>query len=82
MFNKASTQWAQYVIPATPTITNNDVYSLTCSNGAVATKNPSQFLQWRKTGLPDGAIAKEFDVCENGEPKKYWFIVWEEKPNL
>jgi hypothetical protein len=31
-------------------------------------------------GLPDGAIAKEFDVCENGQPATYWFVVWEEEP--
>jgi hypothetical protein len=39
--------WIPYKIPRTPDITNNDVYSLTCSNGANSNKNPSQFLQWR-----------------------------------
>ena len=33
-------------------------------------------------GLPEGAIAKEFDVCENGQPRKWWFLVWEEEPNV
>jgi hypothetical protein len=31
-------------------------------------------------GLPAGAIAKEFDICENGQPTTYWFVVWEEEP--
>ena len=34
------------------------------------------------SGLPDGAIAKEFDVCENGSPTSYWFVVWNAEPNL
>jgi hypothetical protein len=34
------------------------------------------------SGLPDGAIAKEFDVCENGVSTSYWFIVWNAEPNL
>lgn len=33
-------------------------------------------------GLPEGAIAKEFDVCENGQAQTYWFVVWEQEPNL
>lgn len=33
-------------------------------------------------GLPAGATAKEFDVCENGQAKTYWFVVWEQEPNL
>jgi len=41
--------WIPYKIPPTPTINNNDVYSLTCSNGADGSKNPSQFLGWRPT---------------------------------
>jgi len=49
-----STGWTPFKIPATPTITNDDLYSLTCSNGADSSKNPSQFLQWRKVGLPEG----------------------------
>lgn len=32
------------------------------------------------TGLPEGAIFKEFQICEDGEPKTYWFVVWEEEP--
>jgi len=33
-------------------------------------------------GLPKDAIAKEFDVCENGTPTSYWFVVWNEEPEL
>jgi hypothetical protein len=33
-------------------------------------------------GLPPDAIAKQFDVCENGQPKRYWFVVWEQEPEL
>jgi hypothetical protein len=46
--------WIPYKIPRTPDITNNDVYSLTCSNGANSNKNPSQFLQWKQVSLPQG----------------------------
>jgi len=84
--SNTSAGWTPFKIPPTPTITNDDVYSLTCSSGAVSSKNPSQFLQWRKTdesgGLPEGAIAKKLDVCENGIPRSYWFVVWEEEPVL
>ena len=34
------------------------------------------------SGLPSGATAKQFDVCEDGEPKQYWFLTWEEEPNI
>lgn len=33
-------------------------------------------------GLPPNAIAKEFDICENGSPASYWFVVWNEEPQL
>lgn len=33
-------------------------------------------------GLPKGALAKEFDVCENGQPRNWWFVVWENAPEL
>ncbi len=33
-------------------------------------------------GLPPDAIAKQITLCENGQPKAYWFVVWEEKPQL
>jgi hypothetical protein len=33
-------------------------------------------------GLPPNAIAKEIDICENGQPASYWFVVWEEEPDL
>jgi hypothetical protein len=32
--------------------------------------------------LPENAIAKQFDVCENGTPTSYWFVVWNEEPQL
>jgi hypothetical protein len=32
--------------------------------------------------LPENAIAKEFDVCENGSPTSYYFVVWNEEPQL
>jgi hypothetical protein len=34
------------------------------------------------SGLPKDAIAKEFDVCENGQPRTWWFVVWENEPEL
>jgi hypothetical protein len=33
-------------------------------------------------GLPPGASAKQFDVCENGTPVQYWMLVWEEEPEI
>jgi len=32
--------------------------------------------------FPKDAIAKQFDVCENGSPTKYYFVVWNEEPEL
>lgn len=58
MFNtRPQTNWNPYTIPATPTIPsgNSDVYSLSCEEGADGTKNPSQFLKWKKTNLPRGS---------------------------
>jgi hypothetical protein len=34
------------------------------------------------TGMPAGAKAKQFSVCENGSPISYWFVVWDEEPQL
>jgi hypothetical protein len=34
------------------------------------------------SGLPEGAVAREFAVCENGSPKQYWFLTWDEEPQL
>lgn len=34
-----------------------------------------------KAGLPEGAEFKEFDVCENGQPVKYWLATWDEDPS-
>jgi hypothetical protein len=33
-------------------------------------------------GLPKDAIAKKFFICENGTPSGYWFVVWNEEPEL
>lgn len=33
-------------------------------------------------GLPKDAIAKQFDVCENGQAVTYWFVVWTSMPDL
>lgn len=33
-------------------------------------------------GLPPGASAKEFDVCENGSPTSYWMLTWTTEPEL
>jgi hypothetical protein len=33
-------------------------------------------------GLPEGALFKQFDVCENGTPAEYWFVVWEADPSV
>lgn len=32
--------------------------------------------------LPENAIAKQFFICENGSPKSYYFVVWNEEPQL
>jgi hypothetical protein len=32
--------------------------------------------------LPEDAISKQFDVCENGSPTSYYFVVWNEEPQL
>jgi hypothetical protein len=34
------------------------------------------------SGLPEGATAKEFNVCENGNPESYWLLTWEDEPEL
>ena len=48
--------WNPYTVPATPNIPSgsSDVYSLSCEKGADSAKNPSQFLKWKKTTLPNG----------------------------
>jgi hypothetical protein len=33
-------------------------------------------------GVPEGATAREFSVCENGTPKTYWLLTWTEEPEL
>jgi hypothetical protein len=60
MFNKAYTHWSPFTIPPTPTIPSGstDSYGLSCDAGADGSKNPSQFLKWKKLGggaLPAGS---------------------------
>jgi hypothetical protein len=52
----------------------------TTGNDSSATANASS--PTGGTGLPEGAMFKEFDVCENGNPTTYWFVVWNEEPFL
>jgi len=33
-------------------------------------------------GLPENAVAREFSVCQNGAPKTYWLVTWDEEPEL
>jgi hypothetical protein len=33
-------------------------------------------------GLPEGAVAREFNVCENGNPVTYWLLTWDQEPEL
>jgi hypothetical protein len=79
------TSFNPYTIPATPDIEadSEDLYVLSAKAGANSKKNPSQFLQWKKIGgLPSGGQFLQFFVCENGEPKQYWFFASEEDPNI
>jgi hypothetical protein len=32
--------------------------------------------------LPEGAVAREFSVCENGNPETYWLLTWDQEPEL
>lgn len=34
------------------------------------------------SGLPAGATAKQIDICENGNPQQYWFLVWNQEPQV
>jgi hypothetical protein len=34
------------------------------------------------SGLPEGAVAREFSVCENGNPETYWLLTWDQEPEL
>jgi hypothetical protein len=34
------------------------------------------------TGLPKDALARQFDVCENGQPRTWYFVVWENEPTI
>jgi hypothetical protein len=157
MFNSSHAKhWSPFKIPPTPTIPsgNTDSYNLTCGAGADGDKNPSQFLEWKKTttlpdgkdndilkwsgdkwvvfspsgseenpkflkyngselfwgpaALPDGTnegdllywdpsagdggawvvltapqnseiLIKKFDICENGQPKEYNMLVWDQE---
>lgn len=31
-------------------------------------------------GVPDGAVARQFTVCDNGQPKVYWLLTWDQEP--
>jgi hypothetical protein len=83
MFN-SSAPWIPYKIPPTPVPAAGKQYALSFSGNATPAKNPSQFLQWREvgsgSGLPAGATAREFSVCENGNPETYWMLTWDEEP--
>jgi hypothetical protein len=52
-FNTSS-PWVPYKIPPTPIPESGKTYALSFSDNAVPAKNPSQFLQWKEVGLPDG----------------------------
>lgn len=56
MFNKASSQWAPYVIPEAPNVASGEKYFLRLSNNATSGTNPSKFLQWEEVeaNLPEG----------------------------
>jgi|688.fasta_scaffold2185948_1 hypothetical protein len=34
------------------------------------------------TGLPEGATARQFNVCDNGNPRTYWMLTWDSAPQL
>lgn len=33
-------------------------------------------------GVPDGATARQFNVCDNGTPRTYWMLTWDTEPEL
>lgn len=76
--------WTPYKIPPTPASTGEDFYALSFSDDASPDKNPSQFLRWKiippSSGLPEGAVFREFNICENGNPINYWMPTWTEDP--
>lgn len=76
-WDPASGDSGAWVILREPTSGSNDEPSFLRFTGS---------LNWGEGGggggLPDGAIAKEFDICENGQPTTYWFAVWENEPDL
>lgn len=52
MFNNTP-NWTPYVIPPCPDVSGDDIFSLSCEEGASSDKNPSKFLKWKR-GLPKG----------------------------
>jgi hypothetical protein len=54
MFNTPpANAWIPYTIPACPSVNAGDNYALSAKVGANPSKNPSQFLEWKKV-LPKG----------------------------
>lgn len=83
--NNATNASAQQSPPSTFATTQTSEELPTSALGATTTGNDSSATANSSsptggTGLPEGAIFKEFQICENGEPKTYWFVVWEEEP--
>jgi hypothetical protein len=40
--------WVPYVIPPCPTVIAGDKYVLSAKVGAIPSKNPSQYLEWKE----------------------------------
>lgn len=67
--------WTPYKIPATPNVTGDEVYALSCENGAIETKNPSQFLRWKRA-VPKGEEKTDTLYWEPSvQPEGAWKIV-------
>ena len=52
--SSTSAPWIPYKIPPCPTPEDGKTYALSFSDSAVPTKNPSQFLEWKEIGFPEG----------------------------
>ena len=53
--SNTSAPWVPYKIPPCPTPEDGQIYALSFSDAAVPTKNPSQFLEWKEVGFPEGS---------------------------
>ncbi len=53
--SNTSAPWVPYKIPPCPTPEEGKTYALSFSDNAVPSKNPSQFLQWKEIGFPEGS---------------------------